>query len=99
MTNRSVPLALARGGAAVRAVFLSGVDYWQRTRHGGHGWAMQQAVRVLLLVRQRLDAAPPGADERTPLYLPEEMWLRMCGFLRSADFPPFPPRAIRHSTM
>ena len=96
---------------AVRAVFLSGVDYWQRRRHGGHSRAMRQTVLALMLVRQRLDARPPPTPTawvavRTPrrrrtsaatdtaprvralVHLPEEIWLLMCGFLRSADFPP-----------
>ena len=33
-------LALAVGDRAVAKVFASGVDYWQRRLHGGHGWAM-----------------------------------------------------------
>ena len=82
-----------KGGDAVRAVFLSGVDYWQRVRHGGHSWAMRQVVHTLMLVRQRLaaaapppprEAAPPGVPPR----MPEEMWFKLCGFLRSADFAP-----------
>ena len=90
---------------AVLALFTSGVDYWQRRRHGGHSWAMKEAMLALMLTRQRLDNAPvpltqdhtAGAAEptrsplplRTPLpRLPEEMWLRPCSFLRSADFEP-----------
>ena len=95
--TRRPPLALAgdgKEGKAVRAVFLSGVDYWQRKLHGGHSWAMKQMLRVLMLIRQRLDAAPattaavPATAARALVHLPEEIWLLMCGFLRSADFPP-----------
>ena len=50
------PLALAGGDKAVLKVFASGVDYWQRRRHGGHSWVTKEAVITLLLVRQRLDA-------------------------------------------
>ena len=43
-----------------------------------------------MLVRQRLDAGPPvtgGGAALVPLvHLPEEIWLLVCGFLRSADF-------------
>ena len=85
-------LALAAGDKAVAKAFASGVDYWQRRLHGGHGWAMKEVVRTLLLVRQRLDAealtepdpATPGA---LPL-LPEEIWLAALWFLRGADFMP-----------
>ena len=108
------PLAMAEEDAKVRAVFLSGVDYWQRSLHGGHSWAMRQVVRTLLLVCQRLGAIVQAANavprhgtsmgedlfarlrsfaaqralERALVDLPEEIWLLVCGFLRSADFPP-----------
>ena len=88
------PLALAGDDKAVRAVFLSGVDYWQRRRHGGHSWEMHQVVLAIMLARQRLDAAPPPTlfarvcGARALVHLPEEIWLLMCGFLRSADFGP-----------
>ena len=108
--TRRTPLELAKDtkeGRAVRAVFLSGVDYWQRRLHGGHSWAMRKAVMALMLTRQRLDAGPPvraavavrasrrgaaapiSAPRARPLvHLPEEIWLLVCGFLRSADYPP-----------
>ena len=85
------PLALAGNDKAVRAVFLSGIDYWQRRRHGGHSWAMRQVVLAVMLARQRLDAAPPailGGGARALVHLPEEIWLLVCGLLRSADFGP-----------
>ena len=86
-------LALAAGDKAVAKVFASGVDYWQRRLHGRHGWAMKEAARTLLLVRQRLDmhalAAPaPAAAAGALPHLPEEIWLAALGFLRSADFMP-----------
>ena len=82
-------LSLAGGNEAVRAVFLAGVDYWQRSRHGGHSWAMRRVVRAIMLARQRLDArARAAADDAAWLHLPEEIWLLVCGFLRSADFGP-----------
>ena len=56
--TRRPPLDLAAGSKAVRAVFLSCVDYWQRRRHGGHSWAMKRVVLAMMLVRQRLDARP-----------------------------------------
>ena len=77
-------LALAAGDKAITKVFASGVDYWRRGLHSGHGWAMKEAVRTLLLVRQRLDA---NALAALP-HLPEEIWLAALGFLRSADFMP-----------
>ena len=89
-------LALAAGDTAVAQVFAPGVDYWQRRRHGAHGWAMKEAAWTLLLVRQRLDALDPEAlgptaeDGATP-HLPEEIWLAALGFLRSADFMPHHP--------
>ena len=86
-------LALAAGDTAVTKLFASGVDYWQRRLHGRHGWAMKEAARTLLLVRQRLDAhrihhalAAPGPAALP--HLPEEIWLAALGFLRSADFMP-----------
>ena len=82
----------AKGFKAVLDLFASGVDYWQRRRHGGHSWAMKEAVLALMLTRQRLDNAPApelldhaAAESHR---LPEEMWLRACSFLRSADFEP-----------
>ena len=86
-------VALAAGDAAVLKVFASGVDYWQRKRHGGHAWAMKEVAWTLLLVRQRLCAqalaAPgPAAAPGALSHLPEEIWLAACGFLRSADFVP-----------
>ena len=111
--TRRTPLELAgdtKEGRAVRAVFLAGVDYWQRRLHAGHSWAMREVVLVLMLTRQRLDAGPPAraavavrttrsraaaptsAPRARPLlHLPEEIWLLVCGFLRSADFPPSSP--------
>merc|ERR1712086_1200790 len=67
------PLDLAAGHKGVLKVFASGVDYWQRTRHGGHSWALKEAVTSLLLVRQRLDALAPAAA--LLVHLPEEIWL------------------------
>ena len=80
------PLDCAGGHQVVRKVFASGVDYWQRRRHGGHSWALKEAVTTLLLVRQRLDALAPAAA--LLVHLPEEIWLAVCAFLRSADFMP-----------
>ena len=81
------PLDLAAGDKGVLKVFASGIDYWQRRRHGSHAWAMKEAVTTLLLVRQRLDGPAPAAP--SPLvHLPEEIWLAVCAFLRSADFMP-----------
>ena len=103
------PLSLAgnsKEGQAVRAVFLSGVDYWQHRRHAAHSRAMRDAVLAVMLVRQRLDASPQPAvavavaarstrrrraaaaalTARALVHLPEEIWLLMCGFLRSADY-------------
>ena len=92
-THTETPLDLAGGSKAVRAVFLSGVDYWQRKLHRGHSWAMRRVVLAVMLARQRLDAAPAppppailGGGARALVHLPEEIWLLMCGFLRSADF-------------
>ena len=91
---RRTPLDLAgdsKEGQAVRALFLSGIDYWQRRRHAAHARAMRDVVLAVMLVRQRLDAAPQtavaaAAAAHTLVHLPEEIWLLMCGFLRSADF-------------
>ena len=87
----NTPLDLAEGHTGLLKVFASGVDYWQRRRHGGHSWAMREAVTTLLLVRQRLDAysqvAALSAAPHLP-HVPEEIWLVACGFLRSADFTP-----------
>ena len=87
-------LSLAAGDKAVTKLFASGVDYWQRRRHGGHGWAMKEAVLTLLLVRQRLGAqtlvapGPAHAAGGALPHLPEEIWLAALEFLRSADFVP-----------
>ena len=45
---------------------------------------MKEAVRTLLLVRQRLAAQSHQAHALPDL--PEEIWLLALGFLRSADF-------------
>ena len=93
------PLDLAADDKGVIKVFASGVDYWQRTRHGSHGWAMKEAVKTVLLVRQHhgaLALAPacapaslsPDLPEEIWLRMPEEIWLAVCCFLRSADFMP-----------
>jgi len=112
-TSRKTPQDLAGDNKEMRALFSSGIDYWQRKHHGGHSWAMKQVVRAVQLVRQRLDAPPrtsARADTATAtatatatdthtdtaavgvvpalVHLPDEIWLVMCGFLRSADFPP-----------
>ena len=88
-------LALAAGDKAVTQVFASGADYWQRRLHSGHGWAMKEVVRTLLLVRQRLGAHAPAAPSPAAAggalpHLPEEIWLAALAFLRSADFMPLP---------
>ena len=75
------------------------------TARGRYSWSLRRVVQALMLVRQRLGAAPPAAESAEvevvrgagaaalPLVrLPEEIWLLVCGFLRSADFPP-PARA------
>ena len=82
--DAKTPPDLAGGDAGVAAVFASGVDYWQRRRHGGHAWAMKEVVATLLVVDQRLDAKHTAILP----YLPKEIWLVVCGFLRSADFMP-----------
>ena len=84
--NGSTPLDLADRHKSVLKVFASGVDYWQRRRHGGHVGALKEAVATLLLVRQRLQALAPAAAPFPRL--PEEIWLAVCAFLRSADFVP-----------
>ena len=91
-----LPAERGRHTAKVVEAFASGVDYWRRRRHRGQAPAMGEVVRTLLLTRQRLGArrAPGRTAPRTrrraaapPLpHLPEEIWLRLCGFLRSADF-------------
>ena len=90
-------LELAAGDKAVAKVFATGVDYWLRRLHGRHGWAMKEAARTLLLVRQRVGAGAlavagpaPGPPGVLP-HLPEEIWLAALGFLRSADFMPSHP--------
>ena len=103
----STPLALAGGDTGVLKVFASGVDYWRRTRHGGHARALREAVVALLLVRQRLghQAAAPAhgrvlrsrsaALAHALPHLPEEIWLAACVFLRGADFMPSAGTAVR----
>ena len=71
----------------LRKLFTSGIDYWQRRHHGGHGWAMKEVVRTLLLIRQRVAHLPaPRRSKRgergtrrarksTVPTLPEEIWL------------------------
>ena len=86
--------------ADVRTLFASGIDYWQRKHHAHHSWAMKQVVLTLLLVAQRMgvhaEITQPLAlsgDAHTPVqhpplslpHLPEEIWLELLGFLRSAD--------------
>ena len=60
------PPDLAAGHKGVLKVFASGIDYWQRKRHGDHSWAMKEAVTTLLLVRQRLDAQLASALPPAP---------------------------------
>ena len=64
----NTPLDLAAGNTDVLKVFASGINYWQRKRHGRHSWAMKEAIATLLLVRQRLDAqgaasVPPAVPQ------------------------------------
>ena len=112
----------------MHAVFLSGIDYWQRGKHARHSTAMKHTVHALMLVRLRLSASassggntgagedgdkdadrdpgpPVGAgsvsaagahaqvgtpgsphEEACLPHLPEELWLAVCSYLRSADF-------------
>ena len=84
--------------ADVRTMFASGIDYWQRRHHAHHSWAMKQVALTLLLVAQRRgvhaatstqSGAPHTAVQYPPMslpLLPEELWLEVLGFLRSADF-------------
>ena len=46
------PLDVAKN-AAVREVFSSGVDYWQRKHHAGHARALQDLVLTVALAQQR----------------------------------------------
>ena len=81
------PLGLAEGDKAMATLFASGIDYWQRRQHGGHSRAMKRVVLVVMLARQRLDTnSAVAGGAHGPVHLPEEIWLLMCGFLRSADF-------------
>ena len=104
-------LAMAAGTEVISQVFASGVDYWQRPRHGGHALVMKEVVKTLMLVRQRLDALDaldtnvPAAttdanDARALPHLSEELWIKALGFLRSADFllvyPLTPGAVINH---
>jgi ankyrin repeat protein len=80
----NTPLDMAKKNPSVykdlHTLFASGIDYWQRKHHADHSYAMRQVVTTALLIRQRLDAASERA------LLPEEIWLKLCTFLRSADF-------------
>ena len=49
---------------------------------------MKETVTTLLLVRQRLDGPAAPAAGSLLVHLPEETWLAVCAFLRSADFMP-----------
>jgi ankyrin repeat protein len=84
----------------VRTLLASGIDYWQRKYHAHHSWSMKQVVLTLLLVAQRIGihaeiTQPPAlsGDAHTPVQhpplslplLPEEIWMELLGFLRSAD--------------
>ena len=98
--NDGTPLGMTTN-ANVRTLFDSGIDCWQRKHHAHHSWAMKQVVLTLLLAAQRMAVhahitqplALPS-DAHTPVQhhppslplLPEEMWLELLGFLRSADF-------------
>ena len=91
------PLGMATDND-VRTLFASGIDYWQRKHHAHHSWAMKQVVLTLMLVAQRMgvhattstqSGDPHTAVQHLPLslpLLPEELWLEVLGFLRSADF-------------
>ena len=89
------PLELT-SSKAIRELYRLGIDYWQRRRHAQHSHAMRQTVRALLLARQRLgaralpDLAPSRRQQPHPTLarLPEEIWLLICTFLRSADLEP-----------
>ena len=79
--------SFAGGEAAVRKVFASGIDYWQRTRHGGHAWVMKEVVRTAMLIRNRLKDHTPASPAVVVFPdVPEEIWLAVLGFVRSADF-------------
>ena len=93
------PLGLTTN-ADVRTLFASGIDYWQRKHHAHHSWTMKQVVLTLLLVAQRMglhvhitQPLALSSDAHTPVLhqpqsiplLPEEIWLELLGFLRSAD--------------
>lgn len=78
----NTPLDMEAGDVRVVEVFASGVDYWQRLRHWGHGWGMKEAVLTVLLGRQRVAGLDAG------VCLPEELWLMALTYLRSADFMP-----------
>ena len=82
---------LKKARKKLKAVFLSGIDYWQLRHHSRHAWAMKEVVTTLLLIDQRLDAVAeqlaPGTPATLP-YLPKDLWLATLGFVRSADFGP-----------
>ena len=48
---------------AMRKVFASGVDYWRRTLHARHSWAMRAAIHTL-----GAGAPPPGQQPRRPRF-------------------------------
>ena len=73
----------------IRALFDAGVDYWQRKRHGHHSWSMREIVQALLIVELRLNrklAARKSPRRSYLVNLPEEIWLVVLAFMRSADF-------------
>ena len=77
-----MPLDVA-ANEEVRAVFRSGVDFWQLRLHKQHSREMKRRLHTLALVQQRLGRTGTGRDMVT---LPKEMWWSMFGFLRGADF-------------
>ena len=66
---------------AVRKVFHSGIDYWQRKHHIHHSRAMKHVKLGLLLMEQRSDAQQALVLQQQHELLPAGMWLEVCTFL------------------
>ena len=70
----------------LKAVYKTGIDYWDRRYHGFHAHSMKQVVATILLVRQRAaHGCGPGVSALPPL--PVEIWMLVLRFLRGADAP------------
>ena len=83
-----LPVALAHnnGHEDTKKLFDTGIEFWWIKRHRGHCVGMRRLVYVALLLQNYTHSRKHRDSRARKHWLPKEMWLLICSFIRSADY-------------